>query len=188
MSKQEIIERILSDANAQAEAIVKAANVKAAELLSAAEDYAKRESAETEAECKAYQQDLFEKRAAAARLEGAKIALSEKRSLLDYVYAQALSRLKSLPKEDMLSLYAMLLEKYAETGDVVHFAQGFPYVAEVTDLPVFAAKGLSVSSVPANVDGGMLLVGVKADKDLSFSALIAQDKEAHLSSLAAEIF
>ena len=47
MSKQEIIERILSDANAQAEEIVKAANAKAAELLSAAEDYAKRESAET---------------------------------------------------------------------------------------------------------------------------------------------
>ena len=188
MSKQEIIDRILADATAEANAIVAEANAKAAKILAAAEAFAKRETAETERECQEYAKDLMEKKAAAARLESAKITLQEKRKVLDYVYAVALSRLKETVAKDPLAIYAVLLEKFAEQGDVVYFPEGFAHVEAVAALPVFAKRGLQVASERANIDGGMLLVGEKADKDVSFASLIERDKEAHLAELAAEIF
>ena len=55
-------------------------------------------------------------------------------------------------------------------------------------LPVFQKKNLQLAKERAKIDGGMLLVGAKADKDVSFSALIQRDKEVHLAEIAAEIF
>ncbi|MBO5362718.1 MAG: hypothetical protein J6A46_00145 [Clostridia bacterium] len=188
MSKQEIIDRILFDAESQADSIIAAANEKADKIIAEAEAYAKRESEAVKAECDAYARDVSEKKAAAARLESAKISLLEKRKTLDYVYAEALERLKSLPKEDVLALYGALLKKYADDGDVVSFANGFAYVAEIKALPVFTEKHLALADSSVDIVGGMLLVGKKADKDLSFSALIERDKDAHLSEIAAEIF
>ena len=188
MSKQEIIDRILADAAAEANSIVEEANAKAAQMIAAAEAFARQETSETERECREYAKDLLEKKAAAARLESAKIALQEKRRVLDYVYAVALSRLKEQAAKDPLAVYTVLLEKYAEQGDVVYFPEGFAHVEGVSALPVFANKGLQIGVERVNIDGGMLLVGEKADKDVSFTALIERDKEAHLAELAAEIF
>ncbi len=188
MAKQDIVERILSDAQAEANSIIDNANQKATKILADAEDYAKRETAATEQECQAYAQDVMDKKAAAARLECAKIALAEKRKVLDYIYAVALARLKEHAAEEGVAFYGNLLEKYADDGDVVYFAETFDKVDAVVSLPVFAKKRLSVGETRAKIDGGMLLVGKKADKDISFTALIEHDKEKYLAQIAAEIF
>ena len=188
MAKQDIVERILSDAQAEANSIIENANQKAAKILADAEDYAKRETTATEQECQAYAQDVMDKKAAAARLECAKIALAEKRKVLDYIYAVALARLKERATEEGVAFYGNLLEKYADDGDVVYFAENFDKADEVSSLPVFAKKGLSVGTTRAKIDGGMLLVGKKADKDVSFAALVAHDKEKYLAQIATEIF
>ena len=188
MGKQDIIDRILSDAQAEADAIINAAYDKAARVLADAEAYAKKETAETEQECSAFANDLMEKKSAAARLECAKIALAEKRKVLDYIYAVALARLKTRAKEEGAAFYAKLLEQYAEDGDVVYFSEDFDIADSVALLPVFQKKNLQVAKERAKIDGGMMLVGEKADKDVSFAALIQRDKEAHLAEIAAEIF
>ena len=188
MSKQEIIDRILADANTAAETILAEANAKASNILAEADAYAKRETAETERECEAFAKDVLDKKLAAARLESAKIALSEKRKVLDYVYALALARLKEQAAKDPTAVYAVLLQKYAEKGDVVHFAKDFAHVEAVAALPIFGQLELRVSQQRVAMDGGMLLVGEKADKDVSFATLIERDKEGHLAELAAEIF
>ena len=188
MSKQEIIDRILADADAESSSIVAEAEAKASKMLADAEAYAANERAETKLECEAYAKDVMEKRQAAARLECAKIELAAKRKVLDYAYTVALSKLKERSLEEPTAFYAWLLEKYAETDDVVYFAKDFAYVDAVAKLPVFAAKSLTVASERADIDGGVLLVGKKADKDVSLAALIARDKELNLSKVAAEIF
>ena len=52
MSKQEIIDRILADAAAEANSIVEEANAKAAQMIAAAEAFARQETSETERECR----------------------------------------------------------------------------------------------------------------------------------------
>ena len=188
MSKQQIIDRILADANAEAEAIVALANEKALKMLAAADAYAAKEREDVSRECEDYAKDVSEKTAAAARLECAKIALAEKRKVLDYAYEVALAKLKEYSLQDPLTFYAKLLETYADRGDVVYFPEGFSLADEVAALPVFSAKELKLATDRAKIDGGVLLVGEKADKDVSLEALIRRDKDVHLSEVATEIF
>jgi hypothetical protein len=87
-----------------------------------------------------------------------------------------------------LRLAGRLLEDYAETGDRLYFAQNFAYASEVASLPVVKAKSLVVESERLAISGGMRLIGVKADKDLSYTALLEADKEEYQASLAVELF
>lgn len=188
MSKEAIVERILSDANAEAESIVKAAEEKAAAAIAAASARAEKGRRDSEAEAKAKAKSISERKAATARLDGAKLLLAEKRRVIDAIYSDALQRLISLSKEESLALTDRLLKEYAETGDEIFFAENYPYVSAAADLPVIQEKNLKISSERAKLDGGFLLLGVSSDKDLSYGSLLSADREEHQAELAAEIF
>ena len=188
MSMQKVVERILSDAREESTKTLKLAEEKAAKLKEEAAMRAEQMKRDTEQETKEYERSLLEKTAASARLECAKILLKEKRTAIDTVYSLALSRLISLDKESCLLLCERLLKAYAEEGDELYFAENFAFVNEVKILPIVAEKKLKISSLRIALDGGFKLVGEKADKDLSYGALLANDREKYQSALAEEIF
>ena len=76
MSKELIRERILSDAQKEANDILKNAEEKAAAIIAEANLRAQKEKEETEKEVKEKADSVYEKRAAAARLESSKILLT----------------------------------------------------------------------------------------------------------------
>ena len=133
-------------------------------------------------------QAILDKRASDARLECSKLVLAEKRKALDSVYEMALSRLVSLEKEDCLQLFSSLLLAYAEKGDEIFLAENFRFESDLMLLPVIEEKQLKVSSKRLPLDGGMLLVGMVSDKDLSFGAILALDRENNQAALAVELF
>lgn len=188
MSREAIVERILSDANAEADAIRREAEEKAAGVIAAASARAEQGRREAEAEVKVRAEDVMKRRAAAARLDSAKLLLAEKRRVLDGVYEAAFARLKGLDEEDALALAGRLLEEYAEEGDEILFAADYPYVAFVARLPVVAEKKLTLSPERAEIGGGFVLRGKTSDKDLSYGALLAADREEHQAEIAAELF
>lgn len=188
MGKQQIVERILSDAEAEARTIADEAESKAAKLLAEASARADELRRETEAEAKAKRKSILEKRAADARLDGAKLLLKEKRKVVATVYDEALSRLLELSKEDALRLAKNLLEGYAEEGDEIFFAANFPYAEEVKLLPVIEKRGLKIASERLTLDGGMRLKGRVSDKDLSYGALLAADRDEYQADLARKLF
>lgn len=188
MSTQDIVARIISDANAEADEIVKHAEARAKEIAGEATAYAETLRQQTEAEVKVREESVLEKRSADARLECAKILLTEKRKTLEAVYELALQRLVALEKEQTLRLFSALLDAYAEEGDEVRFAQSFKYAEDVAILPVVANKKLVLSDVRLPIEGGMRLLGKKSDKDLSYRALLASDKDEHLAELASTLF
>ena len=188
MSKELIRERILSDAANEAQAIEKNAQEKGAEIVAVAMKKAENERRETETEAKEKFDSVQEKRAAAARLESSKIWLSEKRKVIDGIYALAKERLVTLEKEQAVALSEHLLAKYAEKGDEIVFAENYKFVAEVALLPIVEKLSLKISKERIKLDGGFLLKGEKADKDLSYGALLAVDRDAHQAELAQEIF
>ncbi len=188
MSKELIRERILSDATAEAQAIESSAKEKGDEIIAVAMKKAEQERRETEIEAKEKFNSVQEKRAAAARLESSKIWLSEKRKVIDGIYALALERLVTLEKEASVRLSEILLTKYAEKGDEIVFAENYKFVTEIALLPIVEKLGLKMSKERVKIDGGFLLKGEKADKDLSYGALLISDREAHQAELAREIF
>ena len=188
MSTQNVVERILFDANAEAEKIIGDAKLKAARVRQKSADDNARKQEETEREVREKISFLSEKKQAAARLECAKIALSAKRKVIDQIYAMALKRLVALDKEQTLVFVEQLLEMYAEQGDVICLAENFAYESELKLLPVVAAKGLSIRQERLALDGGMMLVGKTSDKDLSYGAILRADREGFEAELAAKIF
>ncbi len=188
MSKEAIVERILSDAEAEAGAILKEAEEKAAAVVAAASARAEQGRRDSEAEVKERTKSIFERKAATARLDSAKILLGEKRRVIDSIYAEALEKLVGLSEEECLALTGRLLSEYAEAGDEVFFAANYPYPEEAARLPVVEEKKLKIAAERAEIDGGFLLKGIQSDKNLSFGALLAADREAHQAELAAELF
>jgi V/A-type H+-transporting ATPase subunit E len=188
MGTQDIVERILFDARSEAAAIIEDAENKAAKTLAEASARAESFRQQTENEVAQKRKSIMEKRAADARLDGAKLLLKEKRKVVDTIYDEAHSRLLELSKEESLRLVASLLEAYAEEGDEIYFAKNFRYENEVEILPIVLEKKLCISSEKLPIDGGFVLKGKICDKDLSFKALLAADKDEYQAELARKIF
>lgn len=188
MGMQEITNRILSDAANEAQTIIEKAEESAAKRIAEASARADKIKRATESDVQEKRNGILDKKAAAARLDGAKLLLKEKRKVIDTIYDEAHSRLLELSKENTLQLIELLLEQYAEDGDEIFFAQDFAYENEAAAFSVIAAKHLTISSQRAKIDGGMFLKGVRSDKDLSYAALLAADRAENEARLAADIF
>ena len=188
MGKEDIVGRIISDAEEEARAIVAAAEEKAASTIDEARTRAERNKQGTQAEVAAKVKGIFDGKAATARLDCAKIMLGAKRDVIDEVYARALKLLVGLNRADSLSLAEGLLKSYAEEGDQIVFAENYRYAEEVSALRVVEDKKLKVSPVRADLDGGFILVGKNSDKNLSYGAILATDREERQAAIAAQIF
>lgn len=188
MSKEAIVERILSDAEAEAREIVRAAEERAAAIAAETAARAAQMRAEAEAEVNERAERIRAGREASARLDGAKIMLAEKRRVIDSVYEQARDELVSLSEKEFLKLTERLLNEYAEEGDEIVFAKLYGYTDAVSKFPVVKERKLKISDERADVRGGFLLRGKKADRDLSFASLLKADREIYQSEIAQELF
>lgn len=188
MGTEGIVARILSDAEREAEEIVRAAEERKAQTVEGARARAAKEREEAEAELAERARRLSEGKAAAARLDSAKILLAEKRRVLDEMYARALAQLLALPEHDSLELLSRMLGAYAEEGDEVVFACDFPYAWKAAQLPVVKARKLKIAKERGGAGGGCILRNGRCDKDLTFSQLLAHDREEHQADLARKLF
>ena len=188
MSEQAIVERIIADAEQEARAIISEAEERAKATVAEANERAAKNKQGTEAQVKAKAESIFDGKAAAARLDGAKIALGEKRAVIDEVYSRALEKLLNLSERETLYLCKRLLSEHAEEGDELMFADNFRYVQAVSALPVIKEKKLKVSTKRAKIDGGFMLCGKNSDKNLSYGAILALDREEKQSEIASVIF
>ena len=188
MGREEIVARIISDAEAEAAEIVRAAKERAEEIVTAAEKLAGKDRAETLSEVAERTKRISEGKAATARLDSAKIQLSEKRRVIDEIYNRAFERLMALNERDTIKLLEWLLSEYAEQGDEIVLAKNFPDMIGATELPVVKERGLHFSSGRADIDGGCILHGKLSDKNLSYSALLNADKEEFQAELASKLF
>lgn len=188
MSEQAIVERIISDAEEEARQIISDAEEKAKATIAEANVRVERNKQGTEAEVKAKAQSIFDGKAATARLDGAKILLGEKRGVIDALYSRALEKLLGLGETETLSLCTRLLTEYAEEGDELVFAENFRYEKSVAALPIVKEKKLKISKEHAAIDGGMILSGKNSDKNLSYGAILAMDREEQQARIASVIF
>ncbi len=187
MGVQDLVERILSDAEAESQAVIAEAEQTAAKIIAEANSRAENELEKTKATAEARAKSIAETKAASARLDGGKILLSEKRGVIDGVYAEAAKQLAAMDKKDCLAFFKKLLKKYAETGDEVVLAEGFPYTADIAKIDVIKEKKLKLVFGGAKISGGFILRGKNSDRDLSIEAMIAADRAQHEAEVAAQL-
>jgi vacuolar-type H+-ATPase subunit E/Vma4 len=132
--------------------------------------------------------EIYELKAAAARLDGAKLLLQEKHTVIDGLYEKAENALNALNKEDTLALYSRLLETYAEEGDTVYLSENCVVSEELRHIDAVTKKKLVIAKERLAIRGGMILKGTTSDKDLSFAALLHEDREEYAAQIAGELF
>jgi len=195
MEAQQVIEKILADAKAEAEKIAQQAKEKqAAEQAKLGEqlaEYRKQTEALTEKAAKDEKSHLL----AAARMEIAKEYLAEKRKILDEVFEQAREQLRNLPDAEYRNLMTQLMLEAVETGDeevIVDGQEGridTSFIDQVNDKLTPGRKGnLRLAEQRQDLAGGFILRRGKIKTNVSLRVLLDQTRKELEIELAKELF
>ncbi len=195
MNAEQVIQKIIADAKAEAEKIVQQAK-----------DAQAKERSELDRELEQYRQQsttIAEKAGqdekshilAAARMETARQLLSVKREVLDGVFAEAKQQLQNLNDDEYRKLMSRLMREAVETGDeevVVDKNEtriDQEFVKNVNRELGPGYKGnLRLSDDKLDLGGGFVLRRGKIKTNISFDVLIDQARKELEIELAKKLF
>ena len=195
MDAEQVVEKILSEANAEADKIKKQADdreaAEQAKLDEQLADYKSQTEMLAQKAANAEKLHLL----AAARMDMAKQFLAEKRKILDEVFAQAREKLLNLPDEQYRKLMTSLMLKAVETGDeeVIIDKNEKRIDQNLIDqvnqrLGVGGKRNLRLSDETQDFGGGLILKRGKIKNNVSFDVLLAQARRDLEIELAKELF
>lgn len=190
MSKEAIVEKIISDAHLRADAIIGEANAKADEVISAAAEECKAYLYNFKAETDKMVFDVEARSKTVAELDAKKLALAAKTKVLDVVYERTFDNLRNLDKDTYSELIFAMLQN-AKDGDVVTISKREKDIVTTELLAQFAKeKGISLtlSDKLGDFDGGVILSENGVDKNFTFEIEVALLKEQTEANVAKEIF
>lgn len=187
--KEAILKRILTDGENKAKAIVIEAQTIAEKQKSEAENWASNYLDVQTKLAKDEAEELIRRRLTVADLDVRKEILKAKQEVISRVLDKVYNDLCSLGKAEYLDLIENLIEKFADSDDIVMLSNdGIINEEDVKSLKVFIAKNLSVCEKIGEFKGGVRLNGKVSDKDLTFKAVINEKKEKFVSQIAEDLF
>jgi vacuolar-type H+-ATPase subunit E/Vma4 len=195
MDAEQVVSKILSEAQSQADAITGEAKDKcAAEQASLTEEMAAYNK-ETETLADEAGADKKSRMLAGARMQLSKEYLAAKAVLLDKVFATAAEKIKSLSDSKYTELMVGLMEKAVETGDetVIPGKDDSRVDQEVVKQvnrklgPGFKGK-LELSSEKANIAGGFILQRGNVKTNVSIEVLISSARAELEMEIAEQMF
>lgn len=190
MSKEAIIDKILSDANLKGDAIIGEANEKADEIISLAAKQCKDYLYKSKTEIDRLTLEIDERSRSVAELDARKLLLAAKTQVLDSVYAKTLEKLRNLDKEQYSALIFSMLEN-AKDGDVVTVSEREKDIVTKESLADFAKKkgiSLTLADKFGNFDGGVVISENGVDNNFTLEVEVALLREQTETKIAKEIF
>lgn len=195
MEAEQVIEKILSDARAEAEKIIKDAEQKQADeqekLAQQLEEYGR----QTQELAGRAAEDKRRRILAAARMQIAKDRLAEKARILDDVFEQAQKQLKELPDEEFFEFITRLMLAAVETGDEEVIVDknetriDHRFVKQVNRRLGPGYKGnLRLAEQKQDIGGGFVLRRGKIKNNVSFDVLLTQARNDLDIELAKQLF
>lgn len=195
MNAEQVVEKILAQAKAEAQSILDDARSKADAQQKQTDAEAAEFRQQTQAQAEAAADDKLRRMLAGARMAHAKQVLTVKAELLNEVFDKALQKLNQLPDEQYLALMKKLMTRAIETGDEeVIVGSGEKRINEEfikkvnRDLGTGFKGNLRLSSQRANISGGFLLSRGRVQVNVSSEVLISQAREVMEMELADELF
>ena len=184
--KENIINKILADADAKCVEILTAAQAQAQAIVSTAEQSVATDRANLDARLQAISAERERNRRATAELDAKKYALARKQQLIDRAYELAYDSLVKMSASDRLDLIGALIEKHAEPGETVYVTQADGQSVTQLWLDGFD-KGLKLGAKYIKADGGLVLEGNGYEKDLTLRSVIKYLREQTEGKVAALI-
>lgn len=190
MSKEAIIDKILSDANLKGDAIIGEANEKANEIISLAANQCKDYLYKSKTEIDRLTLEIDERSRSVAELDARKLLLAAKAQVLDSVYAKTLEKLRNLDKEQYSALIFSMLEN-AKDGAVVTVSEREKNIVTKESLADFAKKkgiSLTLADKFGDFDGGVIISENGVDNNFTLEVEVALLREQTETKIAKEIF
>jgi len=195
MEAEQVVEKILAGARAEADKIKKQADDKQANEQAKLSEKLYEHKKQTEILAQQAGEDEKSHVLAAARMDIAKQLLAEKRKILDEVFEQARRQLQNLPDEEYHSLIKKLLLDAVETGDeevIVDTNESRiseELIKEVNQQLGSDRKGnLKLSGQKQNIGAGFILARGKVKTNVSIEVLLDQARKELEIELAKELF
>lgn len=190
MSKQAIIEKIISDAEIIANGIIEEANLKVDEIMSSAAADCYRYVYDAKHEQDVLKKDIAQRSETVAQLDSRKLVLVAKAKVIDAVFEKALEKARNLPKEKYKKLIFGMLES-AQDGDVITISQREKGIITEADVKALATKKkikLTLNDKLGDFDGGIILSNNGIDKNMTLEVEIASIRDEYEAKVAKELF
>jgi len=195
MNAEQVIQKIIADAKAEAEKIVQQAEDAQAQEQSDLDRELEQYREQSAAIAEKAGQDEKSHILAAARMKTAKQLLSVKREVLDGVFEQAKQQLQKLSDDEYRKLMSRLMREAVETGDEEVLTDknetriDHEFVKNVNRELGPGYKGnLRLSDEKLDLGGGFVLRRGKIKTNISFDVLIDQARKELEIELAKELF
>jgi len=195
MNADQVVNKIVSEAREQAEAIAQQGAQKRDQLTRQLEEELSVYGKETERLAAEAAEDRRARMLAAARMENARALLSARVELLDKVFQTAQERLVQLPDESYKALMVKLMTQAVQTGDeevlVGKNEQRLndDFVKQVNRQLGPGFKGnLRLGTPRLDIKGGFVLSRGKVRMNASVEVLVGQVRESMETELAAKLF
>ncbi len=185
--KENIINKILADADAKCEEILTAAQAQAQEIHDSARSFAKNEEDALNSKLQNISAERLRNANARAQLEARKYKLWKKQQLIASCYAQALKELAALPVPQKTAFLKKLIEAYAEKGETVRITKADKDIVTQKFLDTFGKK-LTLGKSFIEASGGIVLEGEGYDKDLTLEKVVAYAREQTEAQVARTLF
>jgi len=184
--KEAIIKKILDGADEKSAAVIKEAQMQAAESISAVREALEQNEKIVKTQCDDYITESVQRAKAAAELDVRKYELSLKRQAMSDAEKQAVKKINSLPEKDYVLFIAKLIKKYGEKGESIIVANKDKKIVTAEALGKLCPEMEIKIAGYADFDGGIILTCEKYDKSLTLEQLVsmvAYKKEAEIAKI-----
>ncbi len=195
MNAEPVLEKILSDARAEAERIKESAEAKRAQETAQLDEQLREYRKQTDMLAQKAGEEKKAHLLAAARMDIAKQLLTEKRKILDEVFEQVRQQIENLSGEEYCNLMAKLMLGAVETGDEEIIVDSKEkridrkFIESINQQIGSGRKGeLKLSEDRTNLGKGFILKRGKIKNNVSIEVLLARVHRELEIELAKELF
>lgn len=186
MSAEKIIEKILSDARAEAQRMLESARAQAAQIREKAQREAQQQRESILAQAQQEAQSRRRAHLAAATAAARNAVLEAKRAVLERAFQQAAERIAAMPVSEYKSWLVRLIVQAAETGDeevilssADRQALGEAFIKEANaQLARHGKKGaLKLSAETRDIGRGFVLKSTNSEINVTVATLLRRAQE-----------
>lgn len=182
-----LAERIVTDAQDEARAVLAEAQTAAQGILRESEKAVSVRKAELNSQKNNAVTSLVSGYQTRAMLDAKKDALRKKRVVIDSAFTLAYEAMLSLDTEKRKSICKSMLLSQAEGGETV-LPAAQDRVAVAALIAAMPDKKLTLASGTAAIDGGFILLGDGYEKDCSFRSLLSTIRDAEETAVYQLLF
>ena len=171
-NEQKIIDKIISDANNEANEIIRKAKLEADEKINLAKEKAEKQMSEYLNIANVEAEKAASKEISGAEMTAKKMILAKKQEILEHTLKLAKEKLFALPDDEYEKTIFDMIKKVNQSGEIILSDEDRKAFGEK-----LASEGYNVSSETRDIGKGFIIKKGDIEYNYSFNSIIEVEKE-----------